>query len=104
MPRDHEPHGDDRGRLRLILAVPVVILTLLSCYFCWWAVTIRPQGEWDEPAHRGVALSCFLTVAFGVALLGLWLPRPLRRLVGWTWIAPGVVLAAVAAARWAIAP
>ncbi|MYW68260.1 hypothetical protein GTY65_29925 [Streptomyces sp. SID8379] len=94
---------EDRGCVRLVLAVPIGILTLLSAYFCWTALTIEPQGVWDIPAHRGIELSCFVTVVFGVALVALWLPRSVRRVISWTWVAPGAVLGIVAAVRWTFA-
>ncbi|MGA5321360.1 hypothetical protein ACPCIU_13060 [Streptomyces seoulensis] len=38
------PTVDDRHWLATVYAVPVVLLTLVSAYFCWTALTIRPSG------------------------------------------------------------
>ncbi|MBO1335002.1 hypothetical protein [Streptomyces sp. VRA16 Mangrove soil] len=94
---------EDRGCLRAVLAVPIGILTLLSAFFCWTALTVRPQGVWDVDAYRGIDVSCFVTIALSTALLGMWLPPSVRRVVPWTWVAPGALLGVVAAVRWALA-
>lgn len=54
---------DDRGCLRLVLAVPLTLLTLIAAYFCWTALTITPSGTWDDDAYAGIVLSCVLTIA-----------------------------------------
>ncbi|WP_433453826.1 hypothetical protein ACQPXS_36905 [Streptomyces sp. CA-142005] len=90
---------DDGGCLRLVLAVPVALLTLVTGFFCRAALVTRPSGPWDDDAYAAVVLSCLLTLlsaaaAVGVRLLG-------RRVLGWGWAAPAVALAAAAAVRWA---
>jgi hypothetical protein len=98
---DPEPGDDDRGCLRLLLAVPLPLLTLVAAYFCWTALTIRPSGSWDEDAYAGITLSCVLAIAAAGAATGLRLFRSVRRAVGWGWAVPALVLGTVAGARWA---
>jgi hypothetical protein len=63
---------DDRGCLRLVLAVPLVLLTFTAAYFCWTALTIRPGGPWDDDAYAGIDLSCLLTIGAAGAATALW--------------------------------
>ncbi|MFH9583535.1 hypothetical protein ACH4LS_00090 [Streptomyces luteogriseus] len=35
---------DDRGCLRVVLAVPLTLLILIAAYFCWTALTITSSG------------------------------------------------------------
>ena len=91
--------GDDRGCLRLVLAVPLTLLTLAAGFFCWAALVTRPSGPWDDDAYAAIALSCVLTLLTAAAALGLRLLG--RRVLGWAWAAPALALAAAAAVRWA---
>ncbi|MFH9733891.1 hypothetical protein [Streptomyces sp. NPDC017260] len=61
-PVDDRPHhpDDDRRLLRVILAVPVVLLTLAAAFFLWLAVSTRPDGDWDQAAYGGIELACAL--------------------------------------------
>lgn len=91
---------DDRGCLRLVLAVPLVLLTLIAAYFCWTALTIRPSGPWDEDAYAAIVLSCVLTIGAAGAAAALWALPSVRRVMRWWWIGPALTLGVVAAARW----
>ncbi|WP_259471152.1 hypothetical protein [Streptomyces sp. ZS0098] len=63
--RPHHPHGD-RRLLRVILAVPVVLLTVVSALFLWLAINTRPDGDWDQAAYGGIELgSAFAVVSAG---------------------------------------
>ncbi|MEU0914525.1 hypothetical protein [Streptomyces althioticus] len=42
--RPHHP-DDDRRLLRVILAVPVVLLTVVSAFLLWLAIKTRPDGQ-----------------------------------------------------------
>ncbi|WP_258311308.1 hypothetical protein [Streptomyces sp. NWU49] len=55
-PVDDRPHrpDDDRRLLRVILAVPVVLLTLAAAFFLWPAINTRPDGDWDQAAYGGI--------------------------------------------------
>lgn len=53
---------DDRGCLRIVLALPFTLLSVIAAYFCWTAVTIRPSGSWDDDAYGGIVLSCVVTL------------------------------------------
>ncbi|CAM5532023.1 hypothetical protein [Streptomyces aurantiogriseus] len=93
---------DDRGCLRLVLAVPLTLLTLIAVFFCWTALTIRPSGVWDDDAYAGIVLSCVLTIAAAGAAAALWLVPSVRRAVPWWWILPALLSGVVAGARWAV--
>ncbi|MFJ8821655.1 hypothetical protein ACIREE_07715 [Streptomyces sp. NPDC102467] len=95
------PDGADRGCLRLVLAVPFTLLTLLAAWFCWTAVTIRPSGGWDADAYRGIEVACLVTMVLAGAVILLGLLPSVRRAMGWPWVAPAAVLVVVAAVRWA---
>ncbi|MFE2260353.1 hypothetical protein [Streptomyces griseosporeus] len=91
---------DDRGCLRLVLAVPLLLLTFLAAYFCWMALTIRPSGIWDKNAYGGITLSCALTVGAAAVVAGFqWLPS-VRRVLPWWGAAPALLLGVVAGLRW----
>jgi hypothetical protein len=93
---------DDRGCLRVVLAVPLILLTLIAAYFCWTAVTIRPSGPWDDDAYAGIVLSCVLTIGAAAAAAALWVLPPVRRVMRWWWVGPALLLGVVAGVRWAL--
>ncbi|WP_338697310.1 hypothetical protein V2W30_16380 [Streptomyces sp. Q6] len=96
-----DPEIADRGCVRLVLAVPFILLTLVAAFFCWTAVTIVPSGRWDDDAYRGIEVSCFFTVFLAGAVVILWLLPSVRRLMSWPWVVPAAALLAVGAVRWA---
>ncbi|MEU0340901.1 hypothetical protein ABZ092_18585 [Streptomyces bobili] len=100
MAPSHHP-DDDRGCPRLVLTVPVTLFTLIGAAFCWTAPTIRPSGPWDEDAHRGIGLSCLLTVGAAGAVVALWSMRSVRQVVRW-WIGPALVVTRAAVVRWSL--
>ncbi|MFI1468896.1 hypothetical protein [Streptomyces wuyuanensis] len=93
---------DDRGCLRLVLAVPLTLLTLIAAYFCWTALTISPSGSWDDDAYAGIVLSCVLALVSAGAAAVLWLVPSVRRTLPWWWIVPALLLGVVAGARWVV--
>ncbi|MBP2051326.1 hypothetical protein J2Z21_004297 [Streptomyces griseochromogenes] len=99
MPRPHHP-DDDRGCLRMVLAVPLALLTLVAAFFCWTALTVRPSGPWDDDAYRGIVLSCVFAIGAAVSAAALWALPSVRRIMGWWWAGPALLLGAVAAVRW----
>ncbi|MFF5883301.1 hypothetical protein ACF1DW_18320 [Streptomyces sp. NPDC014603] len=101
-PVDDRPHhpDDDRRLLRVILAVPVVLLTLVAAFFLWLALNTRPDDAGDEAAYGGIELGSALTVVFAGAVGALWLAPSVRRVMRWPWAAPAVALGAAAVARW----
>ncbi|MGW1758009.1 hypothetical protein [Streptomyces mirabilis] len=96
----HSEVDNDRGCLRLVLAVPLILLTLVAAYFCWTALTIRPSGPWDDDAYAGIVLSCVLTIGAAGAPAVLWLLPSVRRIMRWWWVGPAVLLGVIAAIRW----
>ncbi|MEU2113013.1 hypothetical protein [Streptomyces sp. NPDC019507] len=96
------PVDDDRGCLRVVLAVPFTLLTLIAAYFCWTALTITPSGTWDDDAYAGIVLSCVVTIAAAMVAAALWLVPSVRRTMPWWWILPALLLGVVAGARWLV--
>ncbi|MGS2587092.1 hypothetical protein [Streptomyces hebeiensis] len=97
----HDP-AEDQGCLRWVVAVPLMILYALAGACCYYALTIRPSGTWDKDAYGAISLACFLTIAISaVALLITAGPPTVRRAMGRWWLAPPLILMAVAAVRWA---
>ncbi|MET7639758.1 hypothetical protein [Streptomyces sp. NPDC005438] len=92
----------DRGCLRALLVVPLVVLTLIAAFFCWTALTIRPSGSWDHDASTGIVLSCVLTLGASGLASAMWLVPSLRRLMPWWWMVPALSLGVLAAVRWAV--
>ncbi|MFE6701091.1 hypothetical protein [Streptomyces sp. NPDC057718] len=95
--------SEDDGCLRWVMAVPLGLLNLLAAGLCYSAWTIRPSGVWDRDAHGAITLLCFLTIAVSVITLLITVAPPtVRRAMGPWWLAPPLVLGAVAAARWVL--
>ncbi|MFD7700621.1 hypothetical protein [Streptomyces caelestis] len=101
-PVDDRPYhpGDDRRLLRVILAVPVALLTLAAVFFLWLAINTRPDGGWDQAAYGGIELASALAVVSAGAVGALWLAPSVRRVMRWPWAVPAVVLGVAAVARW----
>ncbi|MFB6672257.1 hypothetical protein ACFCWG_07640 [Streptomyces sp. NPDC056390] len=99
---DLAPPDADRGCLRVALALPFGVLTLIAAYFCWTAMSIRPYGSWDDDAYTGIALSCAVTIAAAGSAAALWLLPSVRRVIGWWWVAPALALGVAAAVRWGV--
>jgi hypothetical protein len=99
MTSPHHP-DDDRGCLRPVLAVPITLLTLVAAFFCWTALTMRPSNPWDDEAYAAIVLSCVLTIGAAGAAIGLWLLPSVRRVLGWGWVAPALLLGVMAGVRW----
>lgn len=94
--------AEDQGCLRWVMAVPLVILYALAAGCCYYALTIRPSGTWDKDAYGAITLACFFTIALSaMALLITVMPPTVHRAMGRGWLVPPLVLAAVAAVRWA---
>ena len=94
---------EDRGCLRWVLAVPLVILHLLAAGSCYYALSIQPQAVWDADARDGIVSMCFVTIAISaLALLLTFLPS-VRRVMGAWWLAPPLILTVISAVRWGTA-
>ncbi|MFJ6578789.1 hypothetical protein ACIQMY_22815 [Streptomyces sp. NPDC091368] len=93
--------GDD-GCLRWVMAVPLVLLHTIAAWFVYTALTTRPAGSWDDEARAGIELSCALAIAAsGLALLITLLPS-IRRAMGPWWLAPPLLMGAIATSRWLV--
>ncbi|AWT45209.1 MULTISPECIES: hypothetical protein [Streptomyces] len=100
MTADHSSVDDDRGCLRVVLAVPFLLMTLIEAYFCRLALTIRPSGPWDDDAYAGITLSCVITLGMAAAVTALWAVPSVRRVVPWWCISPALLMGIVAAVQW----
>ncbi|MEU1483235.1 hypothetical protein [Streptomyces sp. NPDC005752] len=94
-----EAAEDDRGCLRLVLGVPLVILHLLAGYCCYGALMIRPSGPWDEDALMGIELACLLTIVLSAAALLITTASSVRRVMAPWWFVPPAFMALVAVVR-----
>lgn len=101
MTRPYHP-DDDRGCLRLVLAVPLTLLILIAAMCCWAALTMRPSGPWDDEAYAGIVLACVFTIGAAGAVAALWRVPSVRRTMPWWWILPALLLGVVAGVRWAV--
>ncbi|CAL9554060.1 hypothetical protein [Streptomyces sp. enrichment culture] len=101
-PADDRPHhpDDDRTLLRVILAVPVVLLTLAAAFFFWLGINTRPDGDGDQAAYGGMELAWGLTIVMAGAVGSLWLAPSVRWAMRWPWVVPAAVLGLAAAVRW----
>ncbi|MEV6116458.1 hypothetical protein AB0L59_29295 [Streptomyces sp. NPDC052109] len=63
--------------------------------------TACASGPWDDDAHGGIVLSCVLTIGAAAAATVVWALPPVRRVMRWWWVGPALLLAVVAAVRWA---
>lgn len=95
------PVDDDRRWRAAVFAVPVTLLTLVSACFCWFALTIRPSGAWDDDAYAGIVLACVMSLGAAGAAVVMWLVPSVRRVLGWGWVVPPLVLGVIAGVRWA---
>ncbi|QKW09080.1 hypothetical protein HUT18_24550 [Streptomyces sp. NA04227] len=84
----------------MVLAVPLVLLTLISAFFCWFAVMIRPSGSWDDEAYAAIELGCVFSIGASGLAVALWSLRSVRQVMGWGWLVLPLVLALVSAVRW----
>ncbi|MGR3936490.1 hypothetical protein [Streptomyces sp. BRA346] len=94
--------AEDQGCLRWVLAVPLVILHLIAAFFCYTALTIEPSGSWDDDARAGIVLACVLTLGASALAALITVMPSVRRVMGPWWLAPPLVLGAVAAVRWGL--
>ncbi|MGW0605417.1 hypothetical protein [Streptomyces sp. NPDC002644] len=101
-PLDDRPWhpDDDRPLLRVVFAVPVVLLTLAAAFFLWLAVITHPDGDSDEAAYGGIELGCALTLVSASAVGALWLVPAVRKVMRWPWALPAALLGAAAVVRW----
>ncbi|MFJ5516808.1 hypothetical protein ACIQB4_07060 [Streptomyces griseoluteus] len=92
---------DDRRLLATVFAVPLILLTLVSAFFCWTALTIRPSGVWDDDAYAGIVLACLMSAGAAAVAAAVWVVPAVRRVLGWGWVVPALALGVVAGVRWA---
>ncbi|MFF2407043.1 hypothetical protein [Streptomyces sp. NPDC058092] len=94
---------DDSGCLRRVMAVPLTLLYVIAAFCCYTALITRPSGSWDQDAYGAITLMCFLAIVVsGLGLLVTVVPPTVRRAMGPWWLAPPLMLSAIAVARWVL--
>ncbi|WP_265862468.1 hypothetical protein [Streptomyces sp. SKN60] len=99
------PHSEDEdaGCLRWVMGVPLVMLHVIAAAFLCVALAVQPGGPWDHDAYTGIAMACLTTVLTNALALAITvLPPTVRRAMGPWWLAPPLVMGAVALVRWAL--
>ncbi|GAB7109799.1 hypothetical protein JCM4814A_81140 [Streptomyces phaeofaciens JCM 4814] len=87
------------GLLRGPWGVALVLAYLLNAYVAYGALTIQPQGVWDESTLTAIEFASALLITLVLTfLIGLF-PVRRRSLSRW-WLAPAVVFLAMGSARW----
>ncbi|MFE7774060.1 hypothetical protein ACFU5O_09185 [Streptomyces sp. NPDC057445] len=95
-------HPDqDKGCLRWVMGVPLVILHLLSAGLLLAAFVTRPGGDWDDGAYAGIAAACLTVFACSGLALAVTLVPSVRRTMGPWWLAPPVAMILLGALRMA---
>lgn len=95
--------GDDSGCLRRVIAVPLTIIYAIAAFCCYTALITHPAGSWDQDAYGAITLMCFLTIAVSaLGVLVILAPPTVRRAMGPWWLAPPLILSAIAVARWVL--
>ncbi|GAA4918981.1 hypothetical protein ACFPM3_00015 [Streptomyces coeruleoprunus] len=89
-PIDPTTTTDDPGCLRVVLVAPLLLLTLITAYFCWTALSIRPSGPWDDDAYAGITLSCVLAMSAAGAVTAVWILPSVRRALPWWCVSPSL--------------
>ena len=92
----------DRGCVRWVLAVPLLILHLIAALSCYAALITVPSGSWDDDAYLGIELACELTLAASALAALITVLPSVRRVMGPWWLAPPLALGTVAAVRWSL--
>ncbi|MCB5178931.1 hypothetical protein [Streptomyces antimicrobicus] len=90
---------EDRGCLRWVLGVPLVLIHGLNAFLVFSAVAHGPQGAWDDQGYAGTTAACVLAIALSLLGLAVTAVPSVRRTMGRWWFAPPVVLGTVAFVR-----
>ncbi|MFF8481136.1 hypothetical protein [Streptomyces antibioticus] len=80
-----------------------MVLTLaytLNSYVAYGALTIEPQGTWDESTLTAIEFASTLLITLGTLTFLLTLFPVRRRTLGHWWPTPAVLFLTVGAARW----
>ncbi|MET9059145.1 hypothetical protein ABZX99_15130 [Streptomyces antibioticus] len=81
-----------------------VALTLaytLNTYVAYGALTIEPQGTWDESTLTAIEFTSALLITLGTLTFLLTLFPVRRHTLSHWWLTPAVLFLTVGAARWA---
>ncbi|MET9804239.1 hypothetical protein [Streptomyces sp. NPDC006368] len=102
MTSDQPYHPDqDRKALRWVLAVPLVILHVLSAGCCYYALATRPGNAVDTAAVDAIVLLSVMTILLSACALAITLTPSARRSLGSWWLVPPAAMILLAALRWA---
>ncbi|MFD7627535.1 hypothetical protein ACFV7Q_16100 [Streptomyces sp. NPDC059851] len=89
------------GCLRTAAGLPLGLLHALNTLLVYSAVRYGPQGVWDDRGYTRISAVCFAVVCLSVLALLVTLVPPVRRTLGTWWLAPPLVLGAIAWIRMA---
>ncbi|MFF8260063.1 hypothetical protein [Streptomyces virginiae] len=95
LPRKDVDLPEDRGCLRWVLGIPLVVLYVPAVYACYIAMAVRPDSPYDRLREDARFMGGFSVV---LCLLGLLITiTPLyRRTMGRGWFAAPVLIATIA--------
>ncbi|MFE2325759.1 hypothetical protein ACFXD5_17855 [Streptomyces sp. NPDC059385] len=99
LPRENIDLPEDRGCLRWVLGLPLTVIHLLNAIAVFVALFAGPQGEWDDQGYAGVAAVALVSIALSLLGLLITLIPSVRRAMGPWWLAPPVILGAIAWVR-----
>ncbi|MFE7097998.1 hypothetical protein [Streptomyces erythrochromogenes] len=95
LPREDVDLPEDRGCLRAVLGVPLVVLYVPAVFCCYLALAVRPASPYDQLRDDARFMGGFSVF---LCLLGLLITiTPLyRRTMGRWWFAAPVLIATTA--------
>ncbi|MFJ7776468.1 hypothetical protein [Streptomyces yangpuensis] len=98
LPREDVDLPEDRGCLRLVLAVPLVVLYVPAVFACYLALAMRPYSPYDQLREDARFLGGFSVFLCLLGLLITITPLYRRTMTRW-WFAAPVLLATLAYVR-----
>ncbi|OKK21090.1 hypothetical protein AMK16_12055 [Streptomyces sp. CB00455] len=100
---DHAGSAPTRKRrwARWALGVPLALIHAPNALVVYALLRYPPQGSWDHQGYTGSAMLALVSLTLSVIGLLITLVPPVRRTLGTWWLAPPVVLGAIAWIRMA---
>ncbi|MFB7620541.1 hypothetical protein [Kitasatospora sp. NPDC056181] len=90
---------EDRGCLRWVLGVPLVLIHAVNAVVVFSAVRFGPAGDWDDQGYAGLTVACGCAIALSLLGLAVTAIPSVRRAMGPWWFAPPAVLGVIALVR-----
>jgi uncharacterized membrane protein len=94
-----EAEVEDAGCLRWVYGIPLVLLNVATAFMDYEALTIQPQGVWDDGALTAIELACVLGLIGSVLALALTIPTVVKRVMSRWSLAPPTVMLLIAGGR-----